>query len=94
MQKISTGKHDLSITLVRIADVFKLQGDIDSALTNFREALQIREKLAEQNPKMPTFQLDLSWGLEKLGGALYEQGNVGHCLECYQRSLPMRENCG
>ena len=86
-------QQGLSISLVRIADVLKSRGDIETRLADYREALQIRKRLADQDPKNPAVQMNVAWCLEKIGAALYAQGegNVGEALDYYQQSLVIRE---
>jgi Flp pilus assembly protein TadD len=53
-------QRDLSVSYERIGAVQSAQGDLSSALSSYKQDLEIREKLAARDPANTGWQRDLS----------------------------------
>ena len=84
-------QRDLSVSYERIGDVQRAQGDLPSALSSYKQGLEIREKLAARDPANAQWKTDLVVSLWKLANVLERQGapqNREAAIN-YQRALEM-----
>ena len=80
-----------SIMLDEFGDTYQTLGDLDSALTAYRDSLAIRERLAGSDRSNTGWQRDLSVSYEKVGDVLVQQSNLAEALKFYQASLAISE---
>ena len=66
-------QRDLSISYERIGDVQVSQGDLPSALSSYKQGLEIAQKLAARDPGNTGWQIDLVISLWKLASVLEQQ---------------------
>ncbi|WP_158008098.1 tetratricopeptide repeat protein [Methyloceanibacter superfactus] len=67
------------------------QGDLDEALTAFREGLAVAENLAEADPHNADWQRSLSDSFNSIGEALMAQGKLGDALEYFHKGLAVSD---
>jgi actin-like ATPase involved in cell morphogenesis/tetratricopeptide (TPR) repeat protein len=67
------------------------QGDLASALREYRAGLQVSERLASSDPSNAVWQREVSLGHEKMGDVLQAQGDLAGAQREYQASLQIRE---
>ena len=63
-------QRDLSVSYDRIGDVQRAQGDLPSALSSYKQGLEIAQKLAARDPANTEWQRDLSVSHNKIGDVL------------------------
>ena len=80
-----------SIMLDEFGDTYQTLGDLDSALTAYRDSLAIRERLAGSDRSNTGWQRDLSVSYEKVGDVLVARGKLDEALKSYWDSLAIRE---
>src|SRR5579864_7656009 len=66
-------------------------GEPSKSLESHRKALGIRQKLADVNPTVTTFQSDLAWSHMNIGGIMMDIGKPAEALEAYQKALGIRQ---
>jgi tetratricopeptide (TPR) repeat protein len=66
-------QSDLSVSYERIGNVQSAQGDLTSALSSYKQGLEIRQKLAARDPANAQWKTDLVISLCKLGSILEQQ---------------------
>jgi tetratricopeptide (TPR) repeat protein len=66
-------------------------GNLPRAIAEIRQAVEILQQLAQQDPSNTQWQRDLSISHDKIGDMLAAQGNGAEALVAYQRSLAIRE---
>ena len=64
----------LSVSYDRIGDVQSAQGDLSSALSSYKQCLEISQKLAARDPANAQWKTDLVISLVKLASMLEQQG--------------------
>ena len=74
-----------------IGDVLEAQGDLAEALKSFREALAIRERLAQADPGNAGWQRDLTVSHDRIGEVLEAQGNRAEAVKSFRESLAINE---
>jgi tetratricopeptide (TPR) repeat protein len=84
-------QRDLSVSLERLGDVQRAQGDLAGALESFRNSQRIFERLARQDPSNAAWQRDLSVSHNKLGDVQLAQGDLAGALESFRKGLQIRE---
>ncbi len=89
--KTATWRHDLSITYNKIGDVLSKLGLSTDALSNYRESLDIRKRLAKADAKNPLWQRDLASAYDRIGDFFRSQGNLTDALSNYRESLKIVE---
>jgi tetratricopeptide (TPR) repeat protein len=67
------------------------QGDLAGALASFRKGLEIRERLARQDPSNAGWQRDLSISHNKLGDVQLAQGDLAGALASFRKDLEITE---
>ncbi|MEN0078146.1 MAG: TIR domain-containing protein, partial [Pseudomonadota bacterium] len=77
-------QRDLSVSLERVGDVLKAQGQLSDALERFEESRKIFARLAEADPGNAGWQRDLSVSLNKVGDVLKAQGQLSAALERFE----------
>ncbi len=80
------------VALENVGDVLKARGDLEGALSCYRESLAITERLVGQDATNAAWQRDLSIALERVGGALETQGDLKGALSTHRRSLEIRRH--
>ncbi|HEU4837213.1 MAG TPA: protein kinase [Pyrinomonadaceae bacterium] len=75
-----------AVALIKVGDV-----DAAGALSNYREALKIREQLSAAASSDVLLRRDLSEALIKVGDALAETGNRSQALESYRKGVEILE---
>jgi serine/threonine protein kinase/predicted negative regulator of RcsB-dependent stress response len=88
--------QELATAYQRVGDVqgrpgFANLGDKAGALTSYRKALQIRERLLAGGAADEKLRLELATNHDRLGDSLRLTGNVAQALEHYRQSLQIRE---
>jgi tetratricopeptide (TPR) repeat protein len=66
-------------------------GEPSKALESHRKALGIRQKLADANPTLASFQSELAWSHMNIGGIMMDTGKPAEALEAYQKALGIRQ---
>ncbi len=66
-------------------------GDLAGARARFEQSLDLRERLAAQNPGSAEAQRDVSVSLERLGDVLVEAGDLAGARARFEKSLELRE---
>jgi tetratricopeptide (TPR) repeat protein len=89
--KTALWQHDLSIAYNKIGDVLSKLGNSTDALSNYRNSLGIRKRLAEADPKNPQWQRDLASAYDRIGDFFRSQGNLNDALHNYRESLKIAE---
>jgi tetratricopeptide (TPR) repeat protein len=84
-------QRDLSMSYERSGDVQSAQGDLPSALSSYKQGLDIREKLAARDPANIDWQRDLSDSYNKIGDVQSAQGDLPSALSSYKQGLDIRE---
>ena len=69
-------------------DVFRVRGDLDNALTEFRDSLDIRERTVAKHPEMIEI---LGIGHGRLGYLLADRGDSAAALTEFRAALAIRE---
>jgi tetratricopeptide (TPR) repeat protein len=80
-------RRDLAQAHVRIGDVRLDQGALATALTNYRAALDIMQKLVDADPTREEWQVDLARAHEKVGNTVSDRGVLTEAIDHYRRSL-------
>jgi len=75
------------VALNNVGHVLKARGDLEGALSSYRESLAIGNRLAVQDPSNPGWQADLSFSLGFLGDVLRERGDLEGALASYRESV-------
>jgi class 3 adenylate cyclase/tRNA A-37 threonylcarbamoyl transferase component Bud32/tetratricopeptide (TPR) repeat protein len=76
--------------LANLGDVRVAQGKLQEALDAYRQSLDIRRILAEQDKSNAGWQRDLAVSYDDVGGVLVAQGQLRKALNAYQQSLNIR----
>ena len=84
-------RRDLSASYERIGDVQRAQGNPPSALSSYKQGLEIREKLAARDPANTNWQRDLSVSYNRIGDVQRAQGDLPSALSSYKQGLEIRE---
>jgi serine/threonine protein kinase/tetratricopeptide (TPR) repeat protein len=84
-------RRNQSIAQVNDAGIRKATGDLDGALTMYREALATQRKLVSQEPSDAKRKQDLCSTLEKIGDVLIAQGTVPLAREKFQEAFAIRQ---
>jgi eukaryotic-like serine/threonine-protein kinase len=85
--KSAMWQHDLSIAYNKIGDVLSKLGNSTDALSNYRNSLGIRKRLADADPKNPQWQRDLASAYDRIGDFFRSRGNLAEALNNYGESL-------
>jgi tetratricopeptide (TPR) repeat protein len=80
-----------AVYLSRAGDMRQTSGDLAAALTSYRAAHYIFERLAKADPNNAGWQQDLAISQQKIGDVQQTQGNLAAALTSYQASLAIRE---
>ena len=75
----------------RLGDIAIAQRDLPTARDAYKNALDIRERLAAQDPDNADWQHDLSVSHNKLGDIAHAQGDRSDARTAYQNALDIRE---
>ncbi|MBS0198806.1 MAG: serine/threonine protein kinase [Planctomycetes bacterium] len=65
-------RHALSLSVVRMGNIFEDSGECEPALNLYLEALEIQEQLSVQQPLNPALADDVTWSYRRIG-TLYER---------------------
>src|SRR5271166_1436183 len=84
-------RRDLSASYERIGDVQRAQGNPPSALSSYKQGLEIREKLAAHDPANTNRQRDLSVSYERIGDVQRAQGDLPSALSSYKQGLEIAQ---
>jgi tetratricopeptide (TPR) repeat protein len=82
-------QRDLSVSYNKIGEVQRAQGDLPSAISSYKQGLEIRQKLAARDPANTQWKTDLVISLWKLASVLEQQGapQKGKAGVNYERAL-------
>jgi tetratricopeptide (TPR) repeat protein len=78
--------RDLSISLDNIGDIQQAQGQLDNALTNYTESLQLRRQIHTTYGQTPQTLRDLSISLNNIGTIREAQGQFEQALASYREA--------
>jgi tetratricopeptide (TPR) repeat protein len=67
------------------------QGDLPSALSSYKQGLEIAQKLAARDPANTEWQRDLSVSYDRIGDVQRAQGDLPSALSSYKQGLEIRE---
>jgi tetratricopeptide (TPR) repeat protein len=76
---------------IGIGDICLARSDPDAAMTEYRDASAIADRLAMADPRNTAWQRDRSVSYNKVGGVLVEQGALEEALRSFRDSLAIRE---
>jgi tetratricopeptide (TPR) repeat protein len=85
--KTAVWQHDLSIAYNKIGDVLSKLGNSTDALSNYRDSLDIRKRLAAVEPENLQWQRDVASAYDRIGDFFRSQGNLAEALNNYGESL-------
>jgi tetratricopeptide (TPR) repeat protein/tRNA A-37 threonylcarbamoyl transferase component Bud32 len=74
-----------------VGAMFEKMGRPTEALSNFRNALAIREKLAEANPGVASYQNDLAISYHNMGAHLYRSGRLSDASAAFLTAVNIRQ---
>jgi serine/threonine-protein kinase len=80
-------QRDLSVSLERLGDVQRRQGESKAALASFQESLQICRRLVEADPRSAQDQRGLIFSLLKVGEVQNQQGDSKAALASFLGSV-------
>ena len=83
--------RDLSVSHERIGGIQRAQGNLTGALQSYRASLDIRQRLAAQDPNNAEWQRDLSISHDNIGGIQQAQGDLTGALQSHRASLDIRQ---
>ncbi|MCA9122823.1 MAG: protein kinase, partial [Planctomycetales bacterium] len=83
----TTAQHDLSISFIKLGDVFRKLGRNAEALTQYEDGLKIRRELAEADPSYAEKQRDLSLSFDRIGDVFLALGRTAEALTQCQAAL-------
>jgi tetratricopeptide (TPR) repeat protein len=86
-----TLRRNLSVSYIKIGDMYKLKKEFDNALSAYMNSVTISEKLLEEAPTDPERLRDLPMGYERLGDFYMERSNTPEALKWYERSFGITE---
>ncbi|MES1198739.1 MAG: tetratricopeptide repeat protein [Pseudomonadota bacterium] len=89
--KTASDARERSIALDEIGDVLSARNDLEGALTNYRESLAIRKRLADADPSHGERQRDVSVSLDRIGDVLRARNDLEGALTNYRESLAIRK---
>jgi tetratricopeptide (TPR) repeat protein len=84
-------QRDLSVSYNKIGDVQSAQGDLPSALSSYKQDLEITQKLAARDPANAGWQRDLGVSYDSIGGVQSAQGDLLSALSSYKRCLEIAQ---
>lgn len=79
--------HNRCTAALRAGDLARERGDLEKALTEYRAAVAIAERLAEGDPSKADWQRDLSASHNRVGQLLQVEGDLGGALAEYRAAL-------
>jgi len=79
-------QRDLSISHEKIGDVLRDQGNLTSALVEFRAAFAIYQRLAEKDPDNAVWQRDILVSYLNIGFVAYRRNEFSAALDAYERA--------
>ncbi|MFT4189230.1 MAG: toll/interleukin-1 receptor domain-containing protein [Aeromicrobium sp.] len=80
-------QHDLSVSLVKVGDIAKARGDLQTARDVYTESLDITRQLSTVDPSNTSSQHSLSISLHKVGDIAVAQGDLQTAQDLYTESL-------
>lgn len=83
-----------SVALDNIGSILARTGDLPAAETAFRQALEIAERLAREEPQNPDWQRGLAIGLSRLGDLEQERGDLSSAQAHQRRALDILDQLG
>ena len=84
------GLRSVSISLERVGDVERSEGEREAALKRYRESLDICHRIVEQFGESPQSLRDVSISLERVGDVERSEGEREAALKRYRESLDLR----
>jgi eukaryotic-like serine/threonine-protein kinase len=81
----------LALNHSRRGSLLAQAGDPAKALQSHGKALDIRQKLADANPAVNSFQSDLAWSHMNIGGIMMDTGKPAEALKEFQKALAIRQ---
>jgi tetratricopeptide (TPR) repeat protein/energy-coupling factor transporter ATP-binding protein EcfA2 len=81
------GEQRRAAHLINQGDSLEAQGNLAGALQRYRQSLDLRRKLAAQDPRNAEWQRDLSVSLNKVGDAQKAQDDLAGALRSYRQSV-------
>ena len=81
----------LAAAQIEVGDVLVAQGNLPEALSSLRDALAIRERLAESDPLNTAWQRDLSVSHNRIGDVLVGQGHLAEALGSFRDGFAIAE---
>jgi tetratricopeptide (TPR) repeat protein len=83
-------RRDLSVACNELGDVLRARNDLEGALTNYREGLDISRALAAADPTNGERQRDVSVSLDRIGDVLSARNDLEGALTNYREGLDIR----
>ncbi len=90
----AVARHRRSVALDNIGNILVQTGDLPAAEAAFRQALEIAERLAREEPDNPNWQRGLAIGLSRMGDLLQERGDLSGALSHQRRALEILDQLG
>jgi len=96
-QLVQSSPDDLGLQRSRAAmlnqfgNTYVSLGDLEDALTAFRDLLAIMKRLVAADPSNKGWQDDMAVAYKKIGDVLFVQGNLDEALHAFQEALALRE---
>ena len=75
------------MSFIKVGDVLVAQGNLPDALRSYRDALAIRERLANADTGNAGWQRDLSVSFEKVGSVYVQQGQRNQARQAFERAM-------
>jgi tetratricopeptide (TPR) repeat protein len=84
-------QHSRAVMLREFGDTYMTLGDLEQALTVYRDSLTILERLVSTDPSNAGWQSEIPISLDAIGDVLVEQGKLDEALETYRNGLAIRQ---
>ena len=84
-------QHDLSVSYLKVGDLYRALGQGEQARQAYRQSLAIRERLAAAEPDRADYQRDVALVHERLGDLDLALGQKGPAGEFFAKALEIRE---
>src|SRR5262249_46985538 len=81
----------LTVALRNIAVGERQLGHYDEAIRAFRESLSVSQRLARENPAIPSLRRELVQDYRSIGDVLREQGRMAEAVRTYRQSRELAE---
>ena len=81
-------RQEIAEANLKLADIFKLSGDTPETLKRYRQAQQVFESLAQNDPQA---KMNLKKVTERIGSLQLQQGDLSGAIESYGRYLQIAQ---